>query len=328
MDNLYFKNECETTMAISADEINNNIEEILKNRIKADIEGKCIKEGYVRKGSVKIISRSSGRILMSQFNGSIIYTIRYVADICNPTEGMIIKANVINVNKMGVLAYGGGDEEPYPLNILLAKQHHIDMDAFNEIKEHDTVYVKVIGVRKEFGDTQISVIGKLETDQVEKPKKKVVVEESDTITYYSKSKNYKWLSTFNLGTPFNYRDRTYVSVAHAFNAQKVDDPKYTSQFDMNSDTYIGDEPAMAKKVGIVRKLGKKLVEGWDTNQLEIMKDIIRIYLSVNPDIKEKLVNTGDKKLLYSGPSVDLFWGMNKIKGENHHGLIMMELRKE
>ena len=327
MDGLYFKNECETTVAILAEEINNSIEEVLKNRIKVDIEGKCIKEGYVRRGSVKIISRSSGRILMNQFNGSIIYTVRYVADICNPTEGMILEAKVLNVNKMGVLAYGG-DDEPHPLNILLAKQHHIDVDAFDEIKEHDTVFVKVIGVRKEFGDTQISVIGKLETDQIEKPKKKAVVEESDTIMYYSKSKNYKWLSTFNLGNPFNYRNKTYASVAHAFNAQKVDDPKYANQFDMNSDSYMGDEPAMAKKVGNVRKLGKKIVEGWDTTQLGIMKDIIRTYLSANPDIKEKLGNTGDKKLLYSGPGVDLFWGMNKIKGENHHGLIMMELRKE
>ena len=48
MDDLYFKNECSITLAIKPNEISNSIEDILEKRISKEIEGKCIKEGYVR----------------------------------------------------------------------------------------------------------------------------------------------------------------------------------------------------------------------------------------------------------------------------------------
>jgi ribA/ribD-fused uncharacterized protein len=331
MDNLYFKNQCNITLVIKANEISNNIHEILKKQLKTAVEGKCIREGYVRKGSATIVSRSPGRVLLNQFNGSLLYNVSYVADICNPTEGMIIKSTVINVNKMGILAYGG-DDETSPLNILLAKQHHIDNEHFDKIQENDQIYITVVGVRKESGDTQISVIGKL-MDQAEitipKPDDgKGAGVDDNTINYYSKSKNYKWLSSFTIANPFNYKGVNYVSVEHALNAQKNMEPEYQALFNMDSETYIGNEPALAKKNGNVKKIGSNLVEGWDTNQVAIMRDITRIYLKTNPEIKEQLLNTGDKQLVYTGPSVDAFWGINKNKGANNHGKVLMELRNE
>jgi ribA/ribD-fused uncharacterized protein len=327
-DNLYFKSECTIVKSIRANEISNNITEILKKEIKKDVEGKCIGEGYVRPGSVNIISRSPGRVLLGQFNGSLLYNIRFVADVCNPTEGMVVKATVVNVNKMGILAYGG-EEEPYPLNILLAKQHHIDNEHFDKIQEHDSIYITVVGVRKESGDTQISVIGKLmDQTEITTQVQEKSAEDNDIINYYSKSKNYKWLASFNIAIPFNYKGVNYISVEHALNAQKNMDADYQDLFNMDAEKYIGNEPALAKKMGNTKKIGKQLVADWDTNQVSIMRDITRIYLKTNPEIKEKLINTGDKQLVYTGPSVDSFWGLNKGKGANNHGKILMELRAE
>ena len=52
MNNLYFKNESQISLAINPSEINNDIDNILLKKIRDEIEGKCIKAGYVKKNSI------------------------------------------------------------------------------------------------------------------------------------------------------------------------------------------------------------------------------------------------------------------------------------
>ena len=163
MTELYITNIIDYTTSIEPKDINKNINATLSKRLKNEIEGKCIKEGYVKKGSIKIVNRSLGEILSSHFNGTILYHIKFKAEICNPVEGMIIDVKVVNINKMGILAEYGDEEIP-PLVILLAKQHHIDNDDFDSIKLNDIIRIKVIGKRYEYGDSQISIIGVLNDD--------------------------------------------------------------------------------------------------------------------------------------------------------------------
>ena len=164
MDDIYTLTEGTITTTISPDEISNNINNILLSKIKKEIEGKCSNIGYIQKGSLKIIQKSLGSHLVSHFNGTILYNIKYIASVCNPFEGMILKVTVVNINKMGILALGG-DDDPAPLNVLLAKQHHINNDYFNELKERDIIKVKVIGKRFEYGNNQISIIATLVEDE-------------------------------------------------------------------------------------------------------------------------------------------------------------------
>ena len=160
MSDLYTTCMLNYTTSILPNQINNNINKTIEDRIKSEMEGTCINDGYVKKGSIKIISRSTGQIIVSQFNGGIIYNVRYSASICNPLEGAILKARVININKMGILCKGG-DDDPEPLVILMAKQHHINNETFEKIKIDDIIKVKVIGKRYEFGDKEINIVGVL-----------------------------------------------------------------------------------------------------------------------------------------------------------------------
>ena len=57
--------------------------------------------------------------------------------------------------KMGILA------ENHPLTIVLARQHHSDIDAFEIVEVNDVIQVKIIGKRFELNDEQITAIGKL-----------------------------------------------------------------------------------------------------------------------------------------------------------------------
>ena len=65
---------------------------------------------------------------------------------------------------MGVLA--GIEDDDAPLNILLAKQHHINNPEFEDLKVDDTITIRVLGKKYEFGDSQIAIIGLLENEYI------------------------------------------------------------------------------------------------------------------------------------------------------------------
>ena len=78
-------------------------------------------------------------------------------------EGSVFDAEILSINKMGILA-GLPHEDPSPLNILLAKQHHFNnelSERFDKLQEGEIISIKVLGKRYEGGDSQISVIGVL-----------------------------------------------------------------------------------------------------------------------------------------------------------------------
>ena len=93
---IYTKSILNYTTSLDPSQINNSINNTIEQRIKEEMEGKCINDGYIKKNSIKIVSRSAGKIMVSQFNGAVVYTVRYSADICNPLEGAVIKAEIVN----------------------------------------------------------------------------------------------------------------------------------------------------------------------------------------------------------------------------------------
>ena len=65
---------------------------------------------------------------------------------------------------------------------------------------------------------QIALEETIKVDDKDKSKKKV----QDTIVYFNQSKNYKWLTNFNAANPFTFKDREYVTMEHAYQAQQVE----------------------------------------------------------------------------------------------------------
>ena len=163
MDELFISTKIKSSLSVEPKDLNSNLNKKIIKKIKQDIEGKCIKNGYVKKNSVKLIKRSLGQSLTSHFNGNVIFHIEYLVELCNPLEGASIECIVINSNKMGVLAEIIGVDDS-PLNILLAKQHHIDNAEFEDLRDRDIIKIRVLGKRYEFGDSNITIIGLLESE--------------------------------------------------------------------------------------------------------------------------------------------------------------------
>jgi DNA-directed RNA polymerase subunit E'/Rpb7 len=157
---LYIKNIISKKLSVPIKYVGTNIAEILEQILSNNFEGKCCIEGYVKRGSVKIVTFSSGTIV----GNCIIFTVVFEYLVCNPPQGMRISCAVKNITNAGILAHT--DEGEYsPLNIFIARDHHYNVAYFSELKEGDIIMVRVIGQRFELNDPFVSVIGELELKQ-------------------------------------------------------------------------------------------------------------------------------------------------------------------
>jgi len=182
-------NECilSTNIQLRPYEYDNKINETILEKLKSKVEGKCDKNGYVKKDSVVVLKRSIGQFLQAQFNGYCTFKVSYKVLCCNPSEGMVVKCSVLNKNKMGLFCelY---NLDPSPLTIILAKQHHLDNPKYEEIKVGASLDIEIIGIKFEYNDTQISCIGRISDKMYNKDledineEEEYYKEESDSLT--------------------------------------------------------------------------------------------------------------------------------------------------
>ena len=135
--------------------IGDNIMQLLKKKLKLDLEGRCSIEGYVLPNSIEVITYSSGSLVKA----NVEFTTVFECSIINPVEGMLINTLVENITKAGIKAKITGEYSP--LVIFIARDHNYSNQKFNNIKENDEILVRVIGQRFELNDTYISIIAEL-----------------------------------------------------------------------------------------------------------------------------------------------------------------------
>jgi DNA-directed RNA polymerase subunit E'/Rpb7 len=137
--------------------IGKNIKKTIETYLKANYEGKCQIDGFIRPDSCNIISYSCGTI----FEGNkVSFDVIFDCYLCFPVEGMLIECIAKNVTKAGVRCESN-EFVPSPIVAFLAKEHHQGSKNFNAIKEGDKIMVKVIGQRFELNDPNVSIIGEL-----------------------------------------------------------------------------------------------------------------------------------------------------------------------
>lgn len=127
---------------------------------------------------------------------------------------------------------------------------------------------------------------------------------------------YFFLSNFE-DSPITYDGITYKNAEAAFHAQKVFDREKKKEFSNLN-------PSEAKRLG--RRV--KLRSDWESVKVDIMTDLVRIKFLQNPDLKKKLLATGDEILIEGNWWNDQFWGVCKGEGQNYLGRILMMIRKE
>ena len=153
--------------------VNKNIRETIENEISYQFEGKCINEGYVKSGSTKIITYSSGII---ERGTNILFEVMFECFVCFPVEGTLISCIAKNITKAGIRGESA-DESPSPIVVFVARDHNYSNSYFSSIQEGDKFTARIIGQRFELNDKYISIIAEIvkprvDTEHKEKEEKK------------------------------------------------------------------------------------------------------------------------------------------------------------
>jgi len=133
---------------------------------------------------------------------------------------------------------------------------------------------------------------------------------------------YAFLSNF-YECPVVYDGFTYQNSEAAFHAQKTLRIPIRRMFvDLN--------PSEAKKLG--RKI--PIRKDWESVKLDIMYEVCRAKFVQNPELKDKLLATGDAHLEEGNYWHDNCWGnctcdkCKDVSGQNNLGKILMRIREE
>lgn len=125
---------------------------------------------------------------------------------------------------------------------------------------------------------------------------------------------YFFLSNF-YSIPVIYKDIRFENNEAAFQAAKC--PERMSEF-------CRLNPQRAKQLG--RRV--KLRPDWESVKYDVMYEICLAKFSQHPDLRTKLIATGDAELVEGNAWGDRVWGVCGGVGENHLGKILMRIRKE
>ena len=158
----------QTSLVIHSKDINQNIDNIIKLKLKENIEGKCSSNGYVLKDTIKIIKRNLGEIKTYNGKSQIKYLITYRAKLISLSEGDEINVFVNNINKMGVLAYVKLDmedeimtSENSPLIVMVPKEYFSDSSInFDDVTIGKEINVKILGKRDKFMSDKIQSVAR------------------------------------------------------------------------------------------------------------------------------------------------------------------------
>lgn len=117
-----------------------------------------------------------------------------------------------------------------------------------------------------------------------------------------------------------WRGRWWATVEHAYQAAKF------------SDTAIAEAIHQATSAHATKQIAKanidKVRTDWHDIKLDVMEDLLRAKLTQHSYIRERLLATGDAKIVEDSPK-DSFWGRGPNgRGLNHLGKLWMKLREE
>lgn len=113
---------------------------------------------------------------------------------------------------------------------------------------------------------------------------------------------------------------TYRTVEHAYQAAKTLDRKERRAI------REAETPGEAKALGAVVVLRP----AWDDIRVNVMRDLLWEKFNEHPDLRAKLLATGDAEIVEGNTWGDRFWGVDLKtgEGENQLGKLLMETREK
>jgi DNA-directed RNA polymerase subunit E'/Rpb7 len=154
---VYSPSVLTTKVILSINQVGKNVKQNLERTIQKKCEGKCIPEGFIKPGSINVLTYSSGNII----NANIEFQTVYECMLCHPVEGMLMECVTKTITKAGVHAEVLDEDGNVPVTVFIARDHHFTNKEFSNIKEGQRVIVSIIGSKYELNDKYIYTIANL-----------------------------------------------------------------------------------------------------------------------------------------------------------------------
>jgi ribA/ribD-fused uncharacterized protein len=129
-------------------------------------------------------------------------------------------------------------------------------------------------------------------------------------------REYPFLSNF-YPAPVVYRGLDFPTVEHAYQAAKC------ANYDDMLIVQQQATPGRAKRAP--RRHNLEIRADWDDVKLDIMDLLLQQKFAI-PEIRERLLSTGDEDIIEVNTWGDVFWGVCGNRGENYLGKLLMRIR--
>ena len=86
---IFINNLLTENIKLHPNEINNDYEKKILNKLKKKIEGICTKNGYIRKNSINIVKLSTPIIIAEHFNRDIVFDV-HILNSANKIKALMI----------------------------------------------------------------------------------------------------------------------------------------------------------------------------------------------------------------------------------------------
>jgi hypothetical protein len=155
-----------TVLILKSKDLTNDIDNVIKIKLKELVEGKCNRDGFILEDSVRVIQKNIGTCVTNDGQSGIKYKIKYKAEIISPSINDELKIYISNINKAGALGYIKVKEtdtsESSPLVIMIPKEYFTEesVKQFNDLTIGQQMDVIIIGTRIKYNSKNIQIIAK------------------------------------------------------------------------------------------------------------------------------------------------------------------------
>ena len=341
------------------------VRDVLQKKLKSKLEGRCSRDGWVKPGTLKILSHSMGYVESGRFTGDIVFHTKCEGTVINPSADVIVQGEVIRKNKMGI--YVNMDDA---VRIILPRDHpsHIGNEEYDTVAVGEKVSVMIKKSRFQVNDEYILSVGIFEGKEgaipfapapaapapVPAARVPVAVEEEEVEEEAEEEAEAQAEEKVaeapgEVAVPVDQENKTPIEFYSKIPAYREFSNFFPSAFDLDGKRWpttehyfqaqkftatpeyqeeirLAKTPEKAKNLGGSRE--KPIRADWDQVREDVMKKALKAKFTQNADLKALLLSTGNRPLVEANPT-DSYWGYGRTKkGKNRMGILLQQLRDE
>jgi DNA-directed RNA polymerase subunit E'/Rpb7 len=133
------------------------IDDIVIEKVRSELEGRCSQHGWVIPGTLRTLSRSMCQNEAGRFTGAMVSWVQIEGEVYYPTDNMLISGEVLKKNKMGMfVTYENA------VQVIVPRDLHIGDDEYDAVEVGQFVEIIIKKSRFQVNDPYILSVGEFQ----------------------------------------------------------------------------------------------------------------------------------------------------------------------